>query len=76
VFLAASAGSGLETSRLLRALLVVAALTLPPLAAAMILALPLANPLAAAPGSYAIGLAIVGVVFLVALALLKRNRLI
>lgn len=74
VFLAATAGSGLETSRLLHALLVVAALTLPPIAVAIVLAMPLANPLAAVPGGYAIGLAIVGVAFLASLAILKRRH--
>lgn len=73
LLLTAAADAGLETARLLRVIVATSVLTLPVIAAALVISMPVANPLAGQRDGYAIGLAVVGAVFLTALALLKRG---
>jgi magnesium transporter len=76
VFLAASAAARADDSRYLRVASVVAVLTLPLIALTLLLGLPAGNPLANLNGAYTIAVGLVGGVFLITLAALRRGRLL
>ena len=76
ILLALSATATLEGSRDLRALLAIAALTLPEIAVAVLLTMPGGNPLASQPGGYAWSFGVAGVVFLVVLFALRRRGIL
>jgi Mg2+ and Co2+ transporter CorA len=71
-----TAASTLQWERRLRALIAVAALTLPVIAVAVILAMAPANPLRSLPDPFAAELALVGTVFLIALFVLRRQGIL
>lgn len=71
-----AAEASARTARYARGLLLVAALTLPALAVAMLASLPYGNPLATVAVGSAIALAIVGLVFIGSLYLLRRQKIL
>lgn len=76
VLLAASAVAQLRMSRYLRALLALSVLALPVLVVTTTLGMTVNSPLTGQPYGFTIGLAIAGVVFLVALFMARYSRLI
>lgn len=76
VLLATSAVANVQESRYLRALIALAALTLPVIAVATLIGMPIGNPLNGQPNGFSIGLAIDGLVFLVALIVVRQTRIL
>ncbi|HVC34103.1 MAG TPA: CorA family divalent cation transporter [Chloroflexota bacterium] len=73
MLLAANAAANLRGAAQLRTLTAIAALTLPVIVVATLLAMPPTSPLAGQANGFALSLAIAGVVFLTALAILKGH---
>jgi magnesium transporter len=76
IILDATAIAQFESARSLRALAIVATLTLPVVTVLAIIALPVNNPLVGLPNSFAVAVAIAGAVFLVALFGLRRRGMV